>query len=74
MLRFVLLCLGTALLSSVHAALGDLRAGGAGYAIAMDGFLSMTVSMLLETPTPLSSFTIEYWAMTTDPHMTQQPS
>ena len=68
MLRFVL-CLGTALLSSVHAALGDLRAGGAGYAIVMDGFLSMTVSMLLETPTPLSSFTIEYWAMTTDPHM-----
>ena len=31
MSRFVLLCLGTALLSSVHAALGDLRAGGAGY-------------------------------------------
>jgi len=56
MLRFVLLCLGTALLSSVHAALGDLRAGGAGYAIAMDGFLSMTVSMLLETARSMHPF------------------
>jgi hypothetical protein len=52
---------------------GNAIAGGAGYALAFDNFMAMTVSTVLDLETPPTAFTIEYWARTTDVHLTQQP-
>ena len=48
------------------------RAGGAGYALSFDGIEGTTVSMKWEQP-PTTKATVEYWALITDGHLTQQP-
>ena len=51
---------------------GNAKAGGAGYAMAFDGFQGTTISLRWDgTQTEALSF--EYWLNLLDPHSTQQP-